>query len=189
MSAAELAQQQRVDTLYTDHHGWLQSWLRRRLGNAFDAADLAHDTYVRVIASGRTPPPEQSRAHLMQIAKGLVIDQHRRRLIEQAYLEALAQRPEALEPSPEARAVVLESLMRIDAALDRLAPKVRETFLLSQFDGLTYSAIAARQGIAMATVRKHMLKAAQACFDALRDQAVPGMTSATHTPPSSAAPA
>lgn len=52
-----------------------------------------------------------------------------------------------------------------------------------------YSAISARQGIAVATVRKHMLKAAQACFDALRDQAVPGMTAATRIPPLSITPA
>jgi len=44
---------------------------------------------------------------------------------------------------------------------------VRETFLLSQFDGLTYSAIAAQLGIAVATVRKHMLKAVTACFAVL----------------------
>ena len=31
---------------YVDHHRWLQGWLRRRMGNAFDAADIAHDTYA-----------------------------------------------------------------------------------------------------------------------------------------------
>lgn len=38
-----------IEVLYSDHHGWLQDWLRRRLGNAFDAADLAHDTFLRVL--------------------------------------------------------------------------------------------------------------------------------------------
>ncbi|MDD3484875.1 sigma factor, partial [Azovibrio restrictus] len=33
--------------LYRDHHGWLQGWLRRRLGNAHEAADLAQDTFLR----------------------------------------------------------------------------------------------------------------------------------------------
>ena len=28
-----------VEALYCDHHDWLQSWLRRRLGNAADAAN------------------------------------------------------------------------------------------------------------------------------------------------------
>lgn len=158
-----------VETLYTQHHSWLQGWLRRRLGNAFDAADLAHDTYVRLIASGRTPQVEQSRAYLTQVAKGLVVDLHRRRQIEHAWLDALASLPEALAPSPEEQALVLETLLRVDAMLDRLPAKVRETFLLSQFDGLTYSAIAEQLGISVGAVRKYMLKAAQACFEVLED--------------------
>ncbi len=32
-------------TLYTDHHGWLQGWLRKKLGDVHQAADLAHDTF------------------------------------------------------------------------------------------------------------------------------------------------
>lgn len=50
-----------------------QGWLRKRLGNAFDTADLAHDTYVRVLSSGQVPQPARSRRNLTQIAKGLAI--------------------------------------------------------------------------------------------------------------------
>jgi RNA polymerase sigma-70 factor (ECF subfamily) len=166
-AAAEPALQQQVRVLYGEHHGWLQAWLRRRLGCAHHAADLAHDTYLRVLVSGRTPPPGQARPHLMQIAKGLVIDRHRRQLVERAYLDALAAMPEVLAPSPEQRAAAIESLLLLDAALAALPAAVREVFLLSQFDGLTYAEIAARQGIAVATVRKYMLKAGEACFLAL----------------------
>lgn len=167
-----LAPADSVDALYRNHHGWLHGWLRRKLGCSHQAADLAHDTYVRLIASGRLPTAEQSRAYLTQIAKGLVIDLHRRRQLEAAYVDALAQLPEPLAPSPEARALVIETLVRIDAHLSRLPRPVRETFLLSQFDGLTYSEIAARLAISVATVRKYMLKAIQACYAALDDGAV-----------------
>ena len=44
------ASAQVIETLYGDHHGWLRGWLRKKLGNAFDAADLAHDTYVRILS-------------------------------------------------------------------------------------------------------------------------------------------
>lgn len=96
-----------------------------------------------------------------------MVDQFRRRQLEQAWLEALAQLPEAHAPSPESRALVIETLVAIDAALQRLPSLVRETFLLSQFDGLTYRSIAERLGIAQATVRKYMLKATLACYAAL----------------------
>jgi RNA polymerase sigma-70 factor (ECF subfamily) len=38
----------------------------------------------------------------------------------------------------EERAIALQTLCQIDAARDRLPVRVREAFLLSQFDGLTY---------------------------------------------------
>ncbi|AOS78668.1 MULTISPECIES: sigma-70 family RNA polymerase sigma factor [Hydrogenophaga] len=157
----------KIHALYSDHHGWLHGWLRRRLGCGHDAADLAHDTFVRLLVSGRTPEPEQSRAHLTQIAKGLVVDLHRRRCLEVAYLESLSCLPEPLAPSAEQRAIVIEELLRIDAALTGLPAKVREVFLQSQVDGLTYSQIANAMGISFATVRKYMLRAAQALHLAL----------------------
>ncbi len=128
-----------VELLYCDHHGWLQGWLRRKLGNSFDAADLAHDTFVRVMASRRLPQHmgDEPRALLTHIAKGLVIDHWRRQEVEAAYLETVAGLPEPEVPSPEARLLIIEALMRIDAMLASLPPRTREVFLLAQLDGLT----------------------------------------------------
>ena len=42
-----------VETLYNENHGWLQSWLNRRLGCPALAADLAQDTFVRLLANPR----------------------------------------------------------------------------------------------------------------------------------------
>jgi RNA polymerase sigma factor (sigma-70 family) len=153
-----------VGTLYSDHHGWLHGWLRRKLGNAFDAADLTHDTFLRVLVSGHTPPPESSRAHLTQIAKGLAIDLHRRRHLEAAYLDALSSLPETVVLSVEERTELLQTLFHIDAMLDTLPSRVREVFLLSQLDGLTYSEIAAKMTISVGAVRKYMFRAAQVCL-------------------------
>lgn len=164
MSTAEFAPpQQPVEALYVDHHGWLQGWLRRRLGDAFDAADVTHDTFLRLLVSGRTPTPDQSRAHLAQIAKGLVVDLRRRRAVEASYLDALAHLPEDRVPSLDVQAQAVEALLLLDAALGGLPARVRETFLLARLDGLTYSAIAQRLGISVGAVRKYMLRGAQAC--------------------------
>ena len=76
-----------VHTLYVEHHGWLQGWLRRKLGNVFEASDIAHDTFVNVITSGMAGRIEQPRPFLATVARHLVIRQHRRRLLERAYLD------------------------------------------------------------------------------------------------------
>ena len=103
----------------------------------------------------------------MQVAKGLVIDLHRRRALETSYLDALTHMQPCYAPSSEGAELILQLLIKIDSALDNLPAKVRETFLLSRFEGLTYSAIAEQMDISVGSVRKYMFKASAACFFAL----------------------
>lgn len=162
---------QRLEVLYVDHHGWLRGWLRRRLGNACDAADLAHDTYLRILRTGQVPEGEQSRQHLTQIANGLVIDLYRRRQIEAAYLQAIAQVPQPLAPSEEARALAVEALVEIDAILRHLPAKAREALLLCKLDGMGYRDIAARLGVSVSSVEKYIAAGLLACYQALHGAA------------------
>lgn len=164
MSSAELALQQEVHALYADHHGWLQGWLRRKLGNAFDAADIAQDVFMRVLT--RQPPLQarEPRAYLSTIARGLIIDHWRRRELEQAWLETLAALPEPEAPPPESRLIFLETLIEIDRMLDSLKAPVRTAFLLAQFEGLTCPQIAKRLSVSLATVERYIAQALRRCY-------------------------
>ena len=162
MLAASLHSEQ-VKSIYDAHHGWLECWLRKRLGNASDAADIAQDTFVRVLS--REMAMREPRAMLTTIAQGMVANLYRRRDIERAYAQALAARPEQHAMSPETRAIMLETLVEIDALLNSLPPLVRDAFLLSQLDGMGQADIAARLGISLATVKRHIARAMlQCCF-------------------------
>jgi len=163
MSAHELSLRSAVNDLYCDHHGWLSGWLRKRLNNSFDAADLAQDTFVRVIKARNALEIREPRPYLSMIAKGLLVDLFRRRSLEQSYLEALAAMPEWQHPSLEDQAILFQALMEIDRLLQGLGSKVKQTFILSQFDGLTYPQIAERLGISVRTVNNHMAKAMEHC--------------------------
>jgi RNA polymerase sigma factor (sigma-70 family) len=160
-AAASLAP---VAELYIDHHNWLRGWLRKKLGNAFDAADLAHDTYLRILTSGRTPPAGESRRHLTQVANGLLIDLYRRRQIEAAYREALAQQPEQTAPSEEVRALAIEALIEIDHLLHQLPAKARTALLLCKLDGLSYREIAEQLQVTVSSVEKYIASALLACY-------------------------
>lgn len=148
-----------IDSLYCHHHGWLQNWLRGKLGNAFDAADLAHDTFVRILGDGNAPSIREPRSYLATVAGRVVVDHYRRRALERAYLEALAQWPEPLAPSCEESAILLETLYEIDAMLEGLGSRLKQVFILSQFEGLGYVQIAARLGISLRTVNSDMARA------------------------------
>ncbi|WP_332611269.1 sigma-70 family RNA polymerase sigma factor [Achromobacter sp. ESBL13] len=172
MPASHLSASDNVTKLYRDHHGWLSIWLRKKLGNSFDAADLAHDTFVRLMSGRRHDGAGgEPRALLTHIAKGLVVDHWRRRAVEDAYLAVVAQLPPREAPSPEQRAQILETLHAIDTTLRTLPPKTREIFLLSQFDGMTYADIATRERVSLATVKRHMQRALTACLIAFAGHA------------------
>lgn len=167
MSAVELVVQHEVQTLYVDHHGWLQSWLRRKLGNAFEAADLAQDTFVSIIATGAAGEIREPRPFLVTIARRLMAHRYRRQLLEATYLEALAALPEELAPSPEAQLLALEIIQQLDRALDGLPPRVREAFLLAHLEELSYADIAARLHVSASSVKQYLIRANRQCLFAI----------------------
>jgi transmembrane sensor len=169
MSATDTPLPPSLEILYCDHHDWLRGWLRRKLGNAADAADLAHDTFLRLLAREEDLAFDEPRALLTTVAKRLLVDHWRRQEIERAYLEAVAHLPEPQAPSPETRFLIVEALLRIDALLEGLPARTREIFLFAQLDGLTYRQIADRSGVSLVTVKRHMRSAFCACLTQMAD--------------------
>lgn len=165
MAADGLIRQQFMHRLYVEHQGWLNGWLRRQLGCSQNAADLAQDTFVRLMGKDQDLAViREPRAYLHTIAKGLLINHWRRRQVEQVYLDALALQPEAVAPSPESQALIVETLLRIEAMLARLPSKVRAAFLMSQLHGMKYAAIGAELGVSERMVKKYMAQAMLHCL-------------------------
>ena len=162
-SANHLNHLRAIEALYSGHHGWLYATLKRKLGNAMDAADLAQDTFTRILASQVTVI-DQPRAYLSCVAKGILVNWYQRKALERAYLSALAQLPEPQAPSPEQRLLVLETLHEIDALLDALPRLVKRAFLLSQLGGLKYEEIAQQLGVSLITVKRYMKQAFLQCL-------------------------
>ena len=165
MSTSEYAAPPSVEVLYLDHHHWLQGWLRRRLGNASDAADLAHDAFLRLLTMPRqfdTLP--QARVYLRTMANGLCVDLWRRRSIEQAWLEALATRPESEVPSVEHQGIVLQALQEVDAMLRSLPPKAANAFVMAVGCEMTDKEVAAELGVSTRMVRKYVAQVMLHCL-------------------------
>ena len=156
-----------LTTLYSEHHGWLFAWLRGKLGNRAEAADLAQDTFLRLLGKREGTSLahlREPRGYLATIARGLLIDRYRRQALEQAYLEALAQQAEATSISAETHAILIETLLAIDRLLDRLGARTRAIFLLAQIEELSYVEISQRLGVSLPTVKKHLVRAYTECL-------------------------
>lgn len=156
----------RLGLLYAEHNGWLKDWLYRRLGCTSQAADLAQDTFVRLLQAqrkaGENLSLQRPRAYLATVGRRLVYDHFRRQSLEQTYLQMLALMPEGLALSPQEQWQMHETLLALDALLDSLKPMARTVFLLSQLEGRNYAQIARQLGISERTVKRHMALAFEA---------------------------
>jgi RNA polymerase sigma-70 factor (ECF subfamily) len=72
--------------------------------------------------------------------------------------------PEQVAPDLETQAILLETLIALDAALEGLEPLVREAFLLSQMDGLSHAQVAERLAVSVTTVKRYIAKAGARCL-------------------------
>lgn len=166
MPAADLALREQVHALYSHHHGWLYGWLRRKLGCPHHAADVAHDTFERVLATrDALCGVEQPRAWLTTTARRLIIDEARRERLRQAYLAELSLLMQAHEghPSPEQTLAALQALEQISAVLDTVSVKARTAFVRHYLDGDTIATVADGLGVSTRMVGKYLAQVLVRC--------------------------
>lgn len=149
-------------------HRELLNFLSRQVQDRDVAADLAQESYVRVLAAqsgGRVV--QDIRALLYRVARNLVVDQHRRSQVRQHVdLHALAEDCQPTAPASLQPEDALASRQRVGAylgAIEDLPPRCREAFVLSIFDELSHAQIAQRMGISVSMVEKHVARGMLAC--------------------------
>jgi RNA polymerase sigma-70 factor (ECF subfamily) len=149
----------------------LLNFLSRSVRDRETAADLAQESYVRVLAAQQAGRPiRDPRALLYRTARNLVIDQHRRSYARHEELSAPDDAPGPRSLEPETIVASRENLAAVLAAIDNLAPRCREAFILYKFDGMSCAQIAAHMGISSRTVEMQLqiaMKACWACLDGL----------------------
>ncbi len=164
MSGAPTAESIALHQLYRQHHPWLAGWLQRRLGCREGAADLAQDTFVKVLLTHQATQIAEPRAFLATIARRVLCNHYRRQDLERAYLASLETLCESSVPSEEVRALALETLMELDRRLAGVPRRARRVFVMSQFEGLRHAEISLKLDISLASVKRDLARAAYCCY-------------------------
>lgn len=153
-----------IDLLYRNHHRWLGAWLRSRVGNSWDADDLAQDTFVRLLrVHTQQEALREPRAYLATVAGRLVANFFRRQAIERAYEQVLLSLPSHQAPSLEEQALMKESLYALDEMLDGLGPKVKQAFLLVHLENMSYAQVAEQLAVSLRSVKYYIARAMTQC--------------------------
>ncbi|NNP75656.1 RNA polymerase subunit sigma [Acinetobacter sp. Ac_3412] len=156
-----------VDQLYRNHRGWLHQWLRQKIGNTEQAADLVQDTFIKLLQTrDELLGIKEPRAYLTSIAKNLLIDQVRRKRIEQAYLDGLSQMEYMLDTvaSPEDQMQIIQALDQLCKALEDVSAKAQQAFILHYLEGYTHKETAERLGVSTKMIQKYLANCLARCY-------------------------
>ncbi len=156
---------------FEENYEELLRFLTRRTGNVERAADLAQDTYLRLITAGPSVGTiDNPRAFVYRVAGNLAVDDLRRGIRTDAYFTAEDVGESVLDPAPSPEAAYLskERLQIVDNALSELPSKARLALLMFRVEGLPHKAIARRLGVSESMVAKYIVQALRHCRDRVR---------------------
>lgn len=154
-----------ITCLYQQNHQWLLNWLCKKVGCSEQAADVAQDTFLRLLMQAGLSEIEKPRALLTTTATRLLIDASRKKQVEQTYLAHYyyyhGEQGETL--SEEALAIISESLYAVISVLEALPQKCQHAFLLNRLEGKRYKEIASELSVSVSMVKKYIAQALLHC--------------------------
>jgi RNA polymerase sigma factor (sigma-70 family) len=151
----------------------LLRFLTGRLKCPETAADLTHETYLRLYHSAHENPPDNARALAFRIAVNLAIDYQRRNTIKSRHIAnldtGLLDNKIADTCSVEPLQILMsrERFDRLESALNELSPDCRRVFLLNKVEGLRYREIGERMNITIRQVSRLLEQAINHCIQQL----------------------
>lgn len=162
-------QHSEIDALYVAHQSWLRGWLSGRLRCSFTAADLTHDTFVKLMEQPSMPVLRQPRAFMQVVASRLMINRFRRMKVEAEVLRAVALISEdELAQSAEEDASRRQLLGQVLAMMaHELDEKSCTAFLMARVDGQSYREIASHLGVSETRVKQYLAKVLLHCHGRL----------------------
>ncbi|MBJ7438579.1 MAG: RNA polymerase sigma factor [Sphingopyxis sp.] len=159
--AVTVGDRARLDSLFREESPRLLSYFRRKTGDHDAANDLMQESFVQIVQVSRFADLANPAAYLQRIARNLLFSQFRgpRKAFERQLVALDDNSDIALPPQQEASIEADQLLLLYEQALDDMAPKTREIFLMSRRDGMTYKQIQTEVSLSMGTVEYHMMRA------------------------------
>lgn len=149
-----------IEALFRREGSDLLRFLQSRLGDPERAADLAQETWVRVLRARLPARLDNPKGFLFRTATNLAIDAARREKLERDYLREEAAGGEGSGgPNMERQVEAERRLRAIDAALGELPDATRQAFTMHRQRNMSYPEIAASLGVSVSMVEKHIIEA------------------------------
>ncbi|MDW2980770.1 MAG: RNA polymerase sigma factor [Rhodanobacter sp.] len=168
--AARLTSQE-LTRIFLEIQPSLERVIRRRVGDAQAAQDLAQDLYLRFqrIAE-QLPNEDEARRYLMRMATNAAIDHLRSENYRMQLLVGVLtlfdrHEKDIVDPTadPARSAEMQEQYQLIDAGLSALPSICGDILYLSRVEGLTHAEIGEKLGLSKSSIEKYMMRALREC--------------------------
>ncbi|BCA56573.1 DNA-directed RNA polymerase sigma-70 factor [Nitrospira sp. KM1] len=162
-----------LEGFFQDYQSELLARLKRIVGCADTAADLAQETYLRLMRTPHVRDIAHPRAYLHRIATNLALDHLRKeklRLPLHATLEDASVVPSSA-PAPLDEIYGKQRLAVFQDAFQSLEATTRNVLWLRRVQGCSHEVIADRLKLTKRQVENHLAKALYHCQKALDDEA------------------
>lgn len=157
---------------FPQHYEAVVRFLRRRLGCAEQAREVAHETWMRLAErpAAEAPPVGDARSYFCTVAANLHVDQHRRAQWLQDHLAQSVGTGAGATHAPDVADGVMyrQALAGLDAALAALSQRQRDAFEAHRIHGEPQACIAQRLGVSLHTVERDLALAGDRVEAALR---------------------
>lgn len=160
---------------FQEHYDDLLHFLTRRMNDRQRAADVAQETYLKLVTLDQQAlPVRHARSFIFRVAGNLAIDALRRERRIAANHGDSDQAGEVAcpAPAPEAALLARERLRILDQALLQLPDNARQALLLNRVEGLTQKQVAQQLGVSESMVAKYIGQALRHCRDWLKQAGV-----------------
>lgn len=147
-----------IGQLFREHNRALIRFLMNRLRSAEEAADVAQEAYARMLQLDSPGTVSHLRAFLFKTASNIAIDRLRYRKAELRRAENRLLSGFAASLPTEQHVFDAEELRLTATYIDELPRHYKDALLLSRFESLSTSEIAARMGISERTVQHYIVE-------------------------------
>jgi RNA polymerase sigma factor (sigma-70 family) len=155
------AEARSFDTFIREQYRNLVQFLRRRTATEQDAEDAAQESMTKLLRYRESEPASAWKQLLYRIAVNVAHDQFRSAFTHHSKEHVTLDEQEIAthEHSPEERADYEQQIARLTQAILELPPKCQRVYLLKRVHGMSRAQIAARCGISVKMVEKHLAAA------------------------------
>jgi RNA polymerase sigma-70 factor (ECF subfamily) len=155
-----------VERLFAEQGAALQTFFRRRIRSAADAADLSQEVYVRMLRISNQEAIRNPVSYLYTVANNLVREHSvldRRQASCIGIDEAPAQEQLETLPAFDGDLDATQRVTRLKVVLQQLRPKCRAAVVLRFTHELSYREIAIHLGVSPQMAKKYVAQALGHC--------------------------